>query len=145
MLKVATGAVIDATLIESAARPNKTIIVETDQDGQAINFDDGSNLGISCTEKNSADGDATWVKKGKKSHYGYRSYVTVEETEGYVCGVHTAPANESETDHFIPAIDKAHIDPKRVYADKGYASAKNRNHLRRGKNQKRHYAQGAEK
>ncbi|WP_395005377.1 transposase, partial [Undibacterium sp.] len=42
------------------------------------------------------------------------------------------PANESETNHFIPAIDKAHIDPKRVYADKGYASAKNRSHLRRG-------------
>ncbi|MFA9274678.1 MAG: transposase [Candidatus Aquirickettsiella gammari] len=77
--------------------------------------------------------DAAWVKKGKKSHYGYRSYVTVEETEGYVRGVHTAPANESETTHFIPAIDKAHIAPTRVYADKGYASAKNRNHLRQAK------------
>jgi IS5 family transposase len=133
MIKAATGAVIDATLIESAARPNKTITVETDQDGQAITFDDGSSPGISCTEETSVDGDAAWVKKGKKSHYGYRSYVTVEETEGYVCGVHTAPANESETTHFIPAIDKAHITPTRVYADKGYASAKNRSHLRQGK------------
>ena len=133
MLKAATGAVIDATLIESAARPTKSITVETDQDGHAITFDDGSNPGVSCTEKTSVDGDATWVKKGKKSHYGYRSYVTAESTEGFVCGVHTAPANESETNHFIPAIDKAHIDPTRVYADKGYASAKNRTHLRQRK------------
>lgn len=84
MVKAATGAVIDATLIESAARPNKTITLETDQDGQAITYEDGSNPGISCTEKTSVDGDATWVKKGKKSHYGYRSYVTVEATDGYV-------------------------------------------------------------
>ena len=82
MLKAATGAVIDATLIESAARPTKMITVETDQDGQAITFDDGSSLGVSCTEKTSVDDDARWVKKGKKSHYGDCSYVTVEETEG---------------------------------------------------------------
>lgn len=133
MLKAATGAVIDATLIQSAARPTKSITVETDQDGQAITFEDGSNPGVSCTEKTSVDGDATWVKKGKKSHYGYRSYVTAEETEGFICGVHTAPANESEMNHFVPAIDKAHIAPTRVYADKGYASAKNRSHLHQRK------------
>ena len=62
MVKAATGAVIDATLIESAARPNKTITLETDQDGQAITYEDGSNPGVSCTEKTSVDGDATWSK-----------------------------------------------------------------------------------
>jgi transposase, IS5 family len=67
MLKAATGAVIDATLIESSARPNKTITLETDQDGQAITFDDGSNPGVTCTEKTSVDPDATWLKKGKKT------------------------------------------------------------------------------
>lgn len=32
MIKAATGAVIDATLIESSARPNRIITVETDED-----------------------------------------------------------------------------------------------------------------
>jgi IS5 family transposase len=73
------------------------------------------------------------AQERQKNHHGFRSYVTVDDTDGYVCGVHTAPANESETNHFIAAIDKAHINPTRVYADKGYASAKNRHHLRQGK------------
>lgn len=94
MIKAATGAVIDATLIESSARPNRIITVETDEDWQGITFDDGSNPSISCTGETSVDEDAAWVKKGKKSHCGYRPCLTVEETEGYVCGVHTAPATK---------------------------------------------------
>ena len=133
MVKEATGAVIDATLIESAVRPNKSITIETDSEGQQIIYADGSQPGIICDEKLSADADATWVKKGKKSHLGYRSYVTVDATDGYVRGVHTAPANESETKHFIQALDKANFKKTRVYADKGYASKSNREHLHKQK------------
>ena len=45
-------------------------------------------------------------------------------------GVHTAPANESEVSHLERAVDAAHITPTRLYADKGYASAANRQTLR---------------
>ena len=47
MIKGATGAVIDATLIESAARPKKTITLEVDVEGKAVQFEDGSQPGIS--------------------------------------------------------------------------------------------------
>ena len=67
MIRGATGAVIDATLIESAARPKKTITLEVDAKGKAVQFEDGSQPGISCTEEQSADPDATWLKKGKMS------------------------------------------------------------------------------
>jgi IS5 family transposase len=85
---------------------------------------------VVCTETQSADPDASWLKKGSKFHFGYRSYVTVDAQDGYVRGVHTAPANESEVSHLEHALDAAHITPTRLYADKGYASASNRQKLR---------------
>ncbi|MBK9662446.1 MAG: IS5 family transposase [Nitrosomonas sp.] len=133
MIKGATGAVIDATLIESAARPKKTITLEVDAEGKAVQFEDGSQPGISCTEEQSADPDATWLKKGKKSQFGYRSYLVVDAQDGYVRGIHTAPANQSEMIHFEAAIDVAHIEANRVYADKGSASNANRQFLRKQK------------
>jgi len=133
MIKGATGAVIDATLIESAAHPRKTITLEVDAEGKAIQFEDGSQPGITCSEEQSADPDATWLKKGKKSRFGYRSYLVVDAQDGYVRGVHTAPANQSEMMHFEAAIDGAHIEANRVYADKGSASSANRKFLRQQK------------
>jgi len=130
MVMHATGAVIDATLIESAARPNKTVTIEVDTSGREVVFEDGSSPGIVYEEKLSADADATWLKKGKRSHFGYRSYAVVDEDDGYVRGMHTAPANESEMNHFQTAIKSAHIEASRVYADKGSASAANRQWLR---------------
>ncbi len=133
MIKGTTAAVLDATLVQSAARPKQSITLETDAQGEAITHEDGSQPGVVCTEKHSADSDATWLKKGKKSHFGYRSYVTVDAQDGYVRGVHTAPANESEVSHLERALDAAHITPNRLYADKGYASAANRRTLRQRK------------
>lgn len=133
MIKGATGAVIDATLIESAARPNKTITLEVDAEGKAVQYEDGSQPGITCIEEQSADPDATWLKKGKKSQFGYRSYLVVDAQDGYVRGVHTAPANQSEVMHFEAAIGNAYIEADRVYADKGSASNANRQFLRKHK------------
>src|SRR5690606_31716859 len=45
MVKGTTGAVIDATLVESAARPDRTITLEMDAEGQAVQFEDGSQPG----------------------------------------------------------------------------------------------------
>ena len=96
MVKHSAGAVLDATLITSAARPREEITVEVDSEGQAVTYEDGSQPGVRVSEKQSADPDATWLKKGKKCYFGYRSYVTVDQEDGYVQGVFTAPANESE-------------------------------------------------
>jgi IS5 family transposase len=59
--------------------------------------------------------------------------VTVDAQDGYVRGVHTAPANESEVTHLERALDAARITQNRLYADKGYASAAKRRSLRQRK------------
>lgn len=118
-LKVAgsRGAIIDATIIESAARPSQHI--EVDDDGQAGVVD-------------SADDEARWVKKGKDAFFGYRGYSAVETEDGYVEHVEVHPANQAEVNK-LPAIVEALIEqgvtPSGVLADKGYASAANREYL----------------
>jgi transposase, IS5 family len=56
--------------------------------------------------------------------------VSVDSGDGYIRGVHTAPANESETTHLQKAVAVCDFKPAQVYADKGYASASNRSGLR---------------
>lgn len=81
-----------------------------DAEGKVVQFEDGSQSGVTCIEEQSADPDAIWLKKGKKSQFGYRSYLVVDAQDGYVRGVHTAPANQSEMMHFEAAIEGAHIE-----------------------------------
>jgi IS5 family transposase len=45
----------------------------------------------------SADKDARWLKKGKRSFFGYKSFVTVGAEQGYVERVAVTPANVSES------------------------------------------------
>lgn len=162
MVKNAHGAVIDATLVTSAARPSREVIIEEQPPeppdaprevtveaidetvrttAPAANANANANADPDATTaasyqvetKLSVDPDATWIKKGGKSSFGFRSYVTVDSGDGYVRGVHTAPANESEFNHFAPALAAADFTPERAYSDKGFASRANRGHL-----QKRH-------
>lgn len=131
MVKKTQGALLDATLITSAARPKREITVAVDEGQQPVTYEDGSQPGTVDVSQ-SVDPDATWVKKGKKSHFGYRSYAVTDE-EGFFVGAHTAPANESEMNHFIPALEAVGIDAdraSRVLTDKGSASRKHREWLK---------------
>lgn len=118
-LKVAgsRGAIIDATIIESAARPNQHI--EVDEDGQADVVD-------------SADDEARWVKKGDKAFFGYRGYSAVDTEDGYVEHVEVHPANQAEVNKLpgiVDALVGQGIQPEAVLTDKGFASKANREHL----------------
>ena len=158
MVKNAPAAVIDATLIASAARPNSGYPViegqlahsaEHDQNDEPDGATSGATSGaapgaapatqvaevVSAQVKlvahvHSVDPDARWVKKGSKYYFGFRGYLAVDSNDGYVRGVHTAPANESEMRHFGKTVDAADFTPARVYADKGFSSRANRGHLR---------------
>jgi IS5 family transposase len=92
--------------------------VEVDEEGEII------------SESQSADSEARWSKKGNQYYFGYRAYAVVDATDGYIRGMHTTPANESEQSHLHSALKEADFIPKRVYADKGYASHQNRQALR---------------
>ena len=118
-LKEAEAAIIDATLVESAARPRTHI--EAPQDRAEGDAPDDPEVHFS------ADPDARWVKKGSKSTLGYKAFVRTDE-EGFVDKVHTTPANRAESPEFGHMIEGT--TPQRVLADKAYASKANRERLR---------------
>lgn len=118
-LKEAEAAIIDATLVESAARPRSHI--EAPQDRAEGDAEDDPNVHFS------ADPDARWVKKGSKSTLGDKAFARTDE-DGFIDRVHTTPANRAESPEFDTMTDGARA--QRVLADKAYASRANRELLR---------------
>jgi IS5 family transposase len=83
------AAITDATLIENAARPRTH--VEAPPEDRAENEAPSE----PATVIFSADNDARWVKKGRKSTLGYKGFSRCDEEE-FVDKVHTTPANVGE-------------------------------------------------
>jgi len=122
-VKECSGAVVDATVIESSSRPNK-VVKSMSNDREEDACDDAPKNEIEYSK----DPDATWLKKGKRYHFGYKAFVTTDSDDGYIENVHLTPANESEMGNLGNALGD--VEPERVYADKGYASKKNREYLK---------------
>ena len=115
-IEKAPAAVIDATIIQTAGGKQRQAI-ETDENG------------ITAETTPSKDKDARWVKKDGKFTLGYKQH-TRTDAEGYIEKLHLTPANAHECNHFEPLL--ADIAPQTtVYADKGYDSKANREHLQR--------------
>jgi len=72
----------------------------------------------------SCDPDARWLKKGNRSYFGYKAFVCADAKHGFIMNVDVTPANVSEVRSMELAIGP--LRPARLYADKGYASAENR-------------------
>ncbi|ABI58644.1 hypothetical protein [Nitrosomonas eutropha] len=66
----------------------------------------------------------------------------MDAEDGYVRGVHTAPANQSKMVHFETTIVGAHIEANRVYADKGSVSQRQSAVSEKVQNQERDYTPG---
>jgi len=118
-LKEGEAVIVDATLVESAARPRTHI--EAPQDRAEDETPDDPDVHFS------ADPDARWVKKGSKCTLGYKCFARCDE-EGFVDKVHTTPANRAESPEFGTMIEGTKA--QRVLADKAYASKANRTALR---------------
>lgn len=71
-------AIIDATIIESSCRSRSKIIEEVVEDRKE------EEAKSEFKETDSSDPDAAWIKKGKRSHFGYKSFATVDK-EGFIC------------------------------------------------------------
>jgi IS5 family transposase len=119
-LEKANGAVIDATIIESASRPRRTMNIENDRAEEKVEIQ----------VEESKDPDTRWLKKGKKCYFGYKGFAIVDN-EGFYTKIHTESANESEIDKLETVISG--IKAKRLLADKGYTSANNRALLKKNK------------
>ncbi|MGL4824978.1 MAG: IS5 family transposase [Alphaproteobacteria bacterium] len=121
------GVAVDASIIESAARPRKTYdLPEVQVDRQ----EDETEQKPLATLTYSHDTDAAWLKKGKKFHYGYKLHAAAETRDGFVLGGHMTPANASDTGQFRQIIDETPLPEKAwIYGDKGYTSKSNSQHL----------------
>jgi IS5 family transposase len=121
-LLVRSGAIVDAGLISSSRRPRKVLDVmpedrkEEEADSFKLSYSD--------------DVEASWVRKGNTPHYGYKMHMAVGTTAGFVLGGHITPANVSDTGEFRRLVEHLKLRPgAKLFADKAYASAKNRDFL----------------
>ena len=114
-IKNAETAIIDATLVATqASKYNK--VIEEDKDGNAIKY-------TLCKDQ-----DAGWQKKYGKWLLGFKMHTRTDE-EGYIEKSYATPANESDTKNFAPLLEDL-SEKTMVYADKGYCSEENLNHLK---------------
>ncbi|NKF24506.1 IS5 family transposase [Solimonas marina] len=112
-VKGTRGAIIDATIIQSAGRPRNTI--------------DATKDGIIEDVSASADREARWVKKGNEAFFGYRGFMAVDTEDGYVEAVRGTPANAAEVTNLEALLDRLPAQAHdAVFADKGYHSKANR-------------------
>lgn len=124
-VRESNGAIVDATIIQSACRPRKTMETE------ATSTDHEASPPLYATtsqEELSKDPGATWVKKGKHSHFGYKGFAIADQEDGYIETVHVTPAHVSETKElkeFLPHTGQT----RRMLGDKGYAAVANQDLL----------------
>lgn len=134
-VSIKSGVIVDASVIDTPNKPKgpKNIEVAGDREDTRSEEAKAKEEEYRRTiEKKSpgADGEAAWVIKQKELRYGYKVH-TATDTKGIVLSVITTPANESDVVHLEDVIERAKVpEGTQVYADKGYASAKNRAYLK---------------
>lgn len=107
-LKESRGALIDATIIDSAARPNKSI--------------ESSDNTIKISH--SKDPGATYTIKRNMPRLGYKCFARSDE-EGFIEKTNTIPANQAEISNLEPLLEDM-AKQQRCCADKGFDSKNNR-------------------
>ena len=112
-VKSADVAIVDATIIASNARPRKVLEESSDE---------------TYSTEYSADPDARWLQKGKKSYFGYRVFAR-SDAEGFIDKTTAKPANLPEMKE-LDAMTNGLKKGTRVNADKGFFSAENKAMLR---------------
>ena len=124
-LKIKGGCIviIDTTGIQSVAPPTKK---PTESEVQEVCADGAEQQE---PRKSLKDSDATFIKRGNSCNLGYKGYLATDE-EGFGEKVVVRPANESEQINFHRIADPKYFEGRWVYADKGSASRRNRNHLK---------------
>ena len=111
----ASAAVVDAAIIQTAGGKQRQAI-EVDKEGQ-----------VSGQTTPGKDSDARWTKKNGLYRLGYKQH-TRTDAEGYIGKLHIPPANTHECNHLLPLLEGI-AEGTTVYADKGYDSKENRQHL----------------
>ena len=119
-VKEAAAAIIDATLIESAAHPRTYVQVPAEdraEDETPDETPDEPACVVFC-----ADHAARWIKTGRKNMSGHKGFARCDE-QGFMDKIHTTPAYVGESPQFESMIEGRNA--QRVLADKAYASKAN--------------------
>ena len=131
---VKRGAIVDASITDSPRRPRGRKEYEVVEDrNEESGKDVAENAMVKEIVKPNVDGEARWVKKMVKLHFGYKRHSVTDEN-GLVIAEETTPANESDIKHLEKPLEKAKLPQGTpVYADKGYDSTANKDVLKRMK------------
>ena len=131
---VKRGAIVDASITDSPRRPRGRKEYEVVEDrNEESGMDVAENAMVKEIVKPNVDGEARWVKKMGKLHFGYKRHSVTDEN-GLVIAEETTPANESDIKHLEKPLEKAKLPQGTpVYADKGYDSTANKDVLKRMK------------
>lgn len=134
---VKTGAIVDASIVDTPLKPKRKARHVLDQDKGEGNDEaekstddrhDEPKPKARPVEKEvppSVDREGAWVKKGGKTRYGYKKH-HLTDPEGMVRKVKTTSANVHETNTLGDLVDGVELDKGAwVGADKGYASKAN--------------------
>lgn len=136
---VKTGAIVDASIIDSPMKPKGKITYEIENDraeeersNEDKDEENKKQASLKKTQKG-ADSEGRWIKKSGKTRFGYKKHVVTDQ-EGMILGVLTTPANVNEISNLEEVLSTADL-PDDIYllADKGYASAKNEKVLKKMK------------
>ena len=144
---VKTGAIVDASVIDSPLKPKGSLPIEVTEDRQEETTETPTQKDKEPVKKvyaESVDKEASWVKKAGKVRYGYKKHFVTNQ-EGLVLGVLTTKASVNEISNLEEVLNTADL-PKHIglKADKGYQSEKN-NQLLKTKELKNHILKKAKK
>jgi IS5 family transposase len=136
---VKTGALVDASIIDSPLKPKGRPQYKVAEDREATERS-SEELGKEKESKrldkriaSSVDTEGAWVKKAGKLRYGYKKHHLTDE-QGLILGVVTTAANLNEISNLEEVLDSAQLpEGIPIKADKGYQSKKNADLLVRRK------------
>ena len=94
---VKTGAIVDASVIDTPLRPKGKTNYKVTQDRE-------DEVHIEKDFAKSVDHEASWLKKRRKFHYGYKKHYVVN-LEGLVLGVLTTKASTNEIAKLEEVLD----------------------------------------
>lgn len=125
---VKTGAIIDASVIDTPLRPKGKTNHKVTQDRE-----DEQEVEIKKDYASNVDKDGAWLKKRGKYHFGFKKH-HITDDEGLVLGVLTTKASTNEIANLDEVLDTVDL-PENIplKADKGYQSKKNEAILKKRK------------
>ena len=129
-LNINEGAAIDARLVKSASRPvsNKKLKDLRDQH----NTPEGKLDKKGKPRKFTRDLESNWTIKNNKPLYGLKEHASVDINHGFILATTMTPASVNDTNYlpYCTAYSRHTKQPiQKIYADKGYAGAPNREFL----------------